>query len=265
MESYGFDCHQGRLPGRSVEAQNLGCNLDLGNGRHHFVQMLYDDGGWNVEIERTYVPEYAEFRLAEEDSTLALSSYIEQKMQSYSPIISGGGVSNSGRLQEFVTGARRDDGRIAVRAACGVVIDVEFDESVSAQLMSDCEKHLLRTVKKLSQPQGDDAYRVAAPSEFDWEKHFISLVSGDNALVLEGRYIFPGVHTPCLWISNCCSWEGGFYLDSCRAPTESELQIIQTCLHQVKSRRSDAFTDCLRSSRVKAGCEEQADGSRICF
>lgn len=37
MESYGFRCHQGRLPHRSVKAQVLGCNLDLGDGRKHFV------------------------------------------------------------------------------------------------------------------------------------------------------------------------------------------------------------------------------------
>lgn len=265
MESYGFDCHQGRLPDRSVEAQNLGCNLDLGNGRHRFVQMLYDDGGWNVEIERTYVPEYAELRLPEEDSALALSSYIEQKMENHFSHISGGGASNSGLPQEFVTGARRNDGRIAVRAACGVIVNIELDESVSAQFMSDCEQHLLRTAKKLSQPQGKDAYRVAAPSEFEWEKHFVSLVSGDNALVLEGHYTFAEAHTPCLWISDCCSWEGGLYLDSCRVPTETERQTIQTCLHKVESRRSNEFTDCLRTSGVKAGCEVQADGSRICF
>jgi len=33
MESYGFSCHQGRVPHRSLEAQLLGCNLDLGDGR----------------------------------------------------------------------------------------------------------------------------------------------------------------------------------------------------------------------------------------
>lgn len=265
MESYGFFCHRSGLPDRSVGAQSLGCNLDLGNGRYRFVQMLYDNGEWNVQIERTYVPESAELRLPEEDSTLALSSYIEQKMEDYSSHISGGGQSNSGLPQEFATGARREDGRIAVRAACGAVINVEIDESVSEQLMSDCERYLLRTVKKLSQAQGDSSYRVAAPSEFEWEKHFASLVSGDSAWVLEGRYTFAEAHTPCLWISDCCSREGGIYLDSCRAPTKPELQVIQTCLHQVESRRSDEFADCLRTSGVNAGCEVQDDGSRICF
>ena len=265
MESYGFDCHQGRLPDRSVEAQSLGCNLDLGDGRYHFVQMLYDNGGWNVETERTYWPEYSEAKTLEEDPALALSSYIQQEMKGYSMHSSGGGISNFNLPEEYQTGARRNDGRIRVRAMCGVVFGLQLDETVSTQIKSDCESKLLRTVKRLSQPQGAGPYRVAAPSEFEWEKRFAKLASGDTALVLKGRYTFTEEHVPCLWISDCCSSDGFFYLDSCRAPSEIELRTIQTCLSEVESRRSEEFTDCLRTAGLKAGCEEQADGSRICF
>ncbi len=265
MKSYGFECHQGRLPGRSVEAQSLGCNLDLGDGRYHFVQMLYDNGGWNVETEKTYWPEYSEAKTPEEDSALALSSYIQQEMKGYS-MHSSGGVTNDLNLpQEFQTGARRNNGRIAVRIMCGVVFGLQIDETESTQTKSDCQSKLLYTVKKLSQPQGTGPYRVAAPSEFEWERRFAKLVSGDTALVLDGRYTFTEKHVPCLWISDCCSIDGLFYFGSCRAPSENERRIIQTCLSEEETRRSVEFTGCLRRAGVQAGCENQADGSRICY
>ena len=116
MESYGFQCHQSRRPHKSIVAQTLGCNLDLGDGRKHFVQMLYDNGKWSVETERTYWPDYSEARTPEEDPDLALSSYIQREMDDYS-VHSSGGIPNSFDLPDaFTTGARRNDGLIAVRA-----------------------------------------------------------------------------------------------------------------------------------------------------
>ena len=265
MESYGFQCHQSRRPGESIDAQMLGCNLDLGDGRKHFVQMLFNNGEWNVETEHTYLPETDEVKTPEEDSALALSNYIQQEMTGNSMHSSGGGNNDLNMPQEFHTGARRDNGHVAVRAMCGVVFGLQLDESVSTQFKSDCERRLLRTVKRLSQPQGTNAYRVPAPSDFEWERRVARLISGDTALILEGRYIFSEKHVPCLWISDCCSTEGHFYLDSCRAPTESELQIIESCLEEVERLRSEEFTDCLRAASMEVGCEDQADGSRICF
>lgn len=263
MESYGFQCQSGRTPHRSVEAQVLGCNLALGDGNYHFVQMLYDDGGWNVETERTYRPEYSEAKAPHEDSELALADYIRNTMEGYSPH-SSGGMANPGDLQQqFETGARRKDGRVAVRAVCGVVSGPELDEAVSEQLKSGCEERLLRTVKKLSQPEAKGSFRVPGTSEFDWESRFAWLASGDRVLVWEGRYTFTEPHVPCLWISDCCSSEGIFYLGSCRTPTAGELQEIDTCLEK-ETIHTDEFVGCLRAAGVRAGCEDQADGSQIC-
>lgn len=266
MESYGFFCHQSRRPGKSIEAQHLGCNLDLGDGRYHFVQMLYDNGGWNVEVENTYFPDYDEPRWPQEDPSLALSSYIEQKMDQYSMHSSGGGTNARGQPTDSFSGTRRIDGRIAVGAACGTTVGLEYDKDVETQLMADCERLLLRTVKGLSQSKPTGPYHVSAPSEFDWDKEVVSLVSGDTALILEGRYEFANAHTPCRWISDCCSTEGAIYLSSCRVPSESELQIIQGCLEKVgmKTPRSEKFTDCLRMAKMEIGCEDQSDGSQIC-
>ena len=264
MESYGFDCHQSRAADKSIEAIRLGCNLDLGDGRYHFVQMLHDNGGANIEVERTYWPEYSESKTPEEDSYLALTSYIRNEMTRYSMHSSGGGAVHLNESLQFETGARRNDGHVSVRAICGVVIGVELDEALSEQIRSYCESRLLRTVKKLGQPQATGPYRVARLSEFEWKTRFVRLVSGDSALIVEGRYAFAEPHVPCLWISDCCSRNGSLYLDSCRVPAESELQSIETCLDEVETRRSEQFVDCLRSAGVKVGCEDQADGSLIC-
>jgi hypothetical protein len=267
MESYGFKCHQGREPGRSIEAQHMGCNLELGDGRYHFVQMLYDNGEWNVDVQNTYFPDYDEPRWPEEDPSLALTSYIARKMEKYSSHSSGGGTSAGGQPQATYSGTMRVDRRVAVGAACGTIIGLEYDESASTQLMADCERSLLRTVKGLSQPRMSGPYTVAAPSEFEWDRQFVTLVSGDNALIIEGRYVFADVHMPCRWISDCCSIDGAVYLNSCRAPSERELQIIQSCLEEVgmKTLRSEKFTDCLRTAKMEVGCEDQADGSQVCF
>ena len=267
MESYGFKCHQNRQPGKSIEAQHMGCNLDLGDGRYHFVQMLYDNSEWNVDVQNTYFADYDEPRWPEEDPSLALSSYIGQKMDKYSSYSSGSGTSAGGEPQATYSGTMRIDRRVAVGAACGTIIGLEYDESVSTELMADCERSLLRTVKGLSQPRTTGTYTVVAPSEFEWDRQFVTLVSGDNALIIEGRYVFADVHTPCRWISDCCSIDGAVYLNSCRAPSESELHIIQSCLEEVgmETLRSEEFTDCLRMAKMDVGCEDQADGSQVCF
>ena len=265
LESFGYRCHQNRRPGTSITAQHLGCNLDLGDGRKHFVQMLYDDGGWTVEVQKTYYPDSYEPRWPEEDPSLALSTFIEQRMSGYSMQGSGAGATSRGQPQATFTGARRVDGRLVLGAACGAVIGLDDNGSTEKQLAADCERALSRSVKSLSQSHPGEPYRVAGASEFQWAREFVRLVSGDNALVITGHYAFAEMRTPCRWISDCCSSEGVIYLGSCRTPSETELQSIQTCLAEVESLRSDEFEDCLRADGVRVGCEQQADGSSICF
>ena len=178
---------------------------------------------------------------------------------------SGGGYSDLGKPLRFETGARRVDGRVAVRATCGVIVGVEHDEAMSKQASSDCESRLLRTVMRLSQPLAASPYRVAGPSEFNWESRFAKLVSGDTALIVEGQYTFTEKHVPCRWISDCCSSNGSIYLGSCRVPTKSETRNIDNCLAEVGTHHSEQFIGCLRAAGVKVGCEDQVDGSQICF
>ena len=177
----------------------------------------------------------------------------------------GAGTNAQGQDTSFVSGARRIEGRLAVSANCGSVVGVERDSDVDTTLADDCEKLLLRTVKSLSQSTPDQPYLVPAPSDFDWNEKLVTLASSDTALILEGRYEFADVHTPCRWVSDCCSVGGIYYLDSCREPTASELEIVQTCLSKAKSPRSSEFEGCLRSAGVKTGCEVQPDGSKICY
>jgi len=117
MESYGFQCHQIRMPNKSIEAYILGCNMALSEGRNQFVQLLYDDGGWNVELQKTSTPEPDEFRAAEEDSDLALSTYMREEMKGYAMLSGGTGSSEyfDGTLA-LETGMRRQGEQIVVRA-----------------------------------------------------------------------------------------------------------------------------------------------------
>jgi len=55
------------------------------------------------------------------------------------------------------------------------------------------------------------------------------------------------------------------YLGSCRILTENELQAIKSCLAEGLPSRSEEYAACLREAGVKVGCDEQADGSRICY
>ena len=265
LESFGFRCDQNRRPSKSITAQHLGCNLDLGDGRYHFVQMLFDDGAWTVEVQKTYYPDYDEPRWPEQDSSLALSNYIKEQMSGYSMQSSSSGATAHGQPQEILTGAHRVDRRLLVGAACGAVIGLDGNKSVEEKLAADCEHSLSRSVKALSQSQAGKPYRVAGSSDFEWARDFVRLVSGDSALVITGHYQFAEVHTPCRWISDCCAGEGVYYLGSCRVLSDAELQSVQACLTQVESHRSDEFQECLRAEGVRAGCERQADGSSICY
>lgn len=266
MTSYGFKCHQSRRHDVSLEAEFLGCNMPLADGRYQFVQMLYDDGGWAVENQHTYQPEIEEYRAPEEDAGLALSAYVRTEMKNYSTDIGGSGstenLSSAFRLE---IGTQRRGELIVVRAVCGAVIDTQHDERISAGTKADCEKNMLRTIRKLSQPQTAGAYSAAGAGDVEWTNKTVTLVSGNQAFVVDGHYRFAKLHKPCLWISECCSSDGMIYLDSCRAPTDSELLAVSSCLARGLQGRTDEFAGCLSEADVEVGCEDQPDGSRICY
>jgi len=46
---------------------------------------------------------------------------------------------------------------------------------------------------------------------------------------------------------------------------EVELQAVKSCLAQKLRLHSLGYFDCLRDADVKVDCDEQADGSRICY
>lgn len=265
MASYGFECSIGRTPCESRLAQLLSCNLDLGDGRAHFVQMTYDGNNWGIDLEKTYVLEYEAPRIPEENPDVALSGYLRQQMDGYSGYDSGSGTDGHGVHTGLEIGVRRQGVDLQMRALCGFTYAEMPDESVSARWRSDCERRLYRMIKSLSQSDPAGPYRVAGPSEIEWQTHSATLVSGHNALILDGRYSFPEGHRPCRDISDCCSEDGALYLQSCRTPTETELKAIDQCLEAGHGRGSDDFVGCLRAAGVKAGCQVQDDGSYLCY
>ncbi len=266
FKSYGYVCHQRRSYSRSLEAYRLSCNLALPGGRYHYVQALYDDGGWAVENQHTYLPEPDEVRTEAEDSGLALSAYVSEQMKSYR---GQSGQSGSHREPdkhvEIQTGTRKEDKYRVIRALCAMTFDSYPDQAALSNFNSECETQLLRTIRMISQPEEAGPFRAAGPSEIEWQSRTVVLASADNAVVFDGRYVFESDQTPCLWISDCCSTDGYMYLDSCRVPTEAELQSVKSCLSQGLQPRSEDFFACMREANVKIGCDEQADGSRICY
>ena len=117
----------------------------------------------------------------------------------------------------------------------------------------------------ISQSTATSSYRAAGATEVEWKSKTVVIVSGDSAFVVEGYFTFAAKHKSCRLINDCCSRDGSTYLDSCRVVTEIELQTIMSCLAAGLKLGSDEYFDCLRKADVKVGCEEQADGSRICY
>ena len=269
LKSYGFVCHQSRRYDMSLEAYGLGCNLALADGRYHFVQVLYDDGGWAVENQHTYLPEQDEIRTEAEDTGLALSNYVHEEMKNHSILLSRSGtVVGSGHLNgpsEIEIGTRRQGEQIGLRAVCGAALGDQPNEMASMGIEALCEDTLLRSIVMYSQPQAPGPYRAAGAAEIDWSSKTATLASSDTALIIEGNYTFPQKHRPCRFINDCCATESHIYLDSCRVPTESELEAVKICLARDLQSLTEEYFACMREADVKIGCDEQADGSRICY
>lgn len=266
MVSYGFHCDQYRMPNKSMEAFMLGCNAVRPDGRYQFVQLLYDNDNWIVDFQETYVPEHAELVVAADDPELALSAYIREEMQSYAMFSSGGIVVEN--FDDFVTietGTLWHERQMGVRGMCGVVIDGQADDAMAETIRLGCEMEVLRTIMKLSQPSAASPFRAAGASEVEWNSRIATISSGDFALVVEGNYSFAKDHTSCLLTNDCCLGDGSIYLDSCRIPTEMELRAVKFCLAAGLRRRSEEYSGCLRDAGVSVGCEDQADGSRMCY
>lgn len=266
MEAYGYRCHESRSLSRSLDAQRLGCNRPLGDGRMHFAQMAYDDGSWVIDNQHSYLPDRVEDRPDWENAQTSLSAYVSGEMRGYSMHSSGGSPTwHRPERFEFETGAGWEEQQRLVRAVCGATIVDPADDTLASDVLSECEKALLRTIRKLSQPPASGPFRAAGANEIEWQNRTVTLSSGDTALIIVGRHVFQAEGKSCLMISDCCSTDGSVYLMSCRTPTDAERRAISSCLEQELRPRSEAFLSCLREQQVKVGCEEQPDGSRLCY
>lgn len=266
MEAYGFRCGGNRVPEWSPEPSWHGCNIPLGDGRLHFVQISSDGTGWKVANQESYLPEVDEAVAPEEDTQEALSTFMRDAMKSYrSHSGRSGGHRDPDKQVEIQIGIRKEDENRIIRALCAMTFDSYPDEVVISEFKSDCETQLLRTIKRISQPEEAGPFRAAGRSEIEWQSRNVVLASADKAIVLDGRHVFESNQTPCQWISGCCSTDGAIYLDSCRTPTEPDKQGISSCLTQGLRPRSEEFLHCLSDQDVMVGCEDQADGSRICY
>jgi len=168
-------------------------------------------------------------------------------------------------LIEIQTGARFERAALTVRAICAVVDDGTPTKLLEKGIRERCEYRLLRAVKKLSQSQLEGPYRVAGPSEIKWQTLHTFMATGDALFVVEGYVSRRNSWKPCIWMSDCCSSEGSFYLDSCRTPSAEDMLAIENCLNVGFKRRSAEFIACLQNQRVKVGCTEQPDGSQLCY
>jgi len=201
-----------------------------------------------------------------ENPDLALSAYLYDQSSKYSQHAGGGmNIESSERPVSFTTGAKRRDKSIDMLALCGVIVEGEPDDVLQESLLAGCEERLLRTIKKLSQPAEPGPYRAAGASEIDWQSRVVTLITSDIAFVVEGHHTSNQQFTPCLWIDSCCKTNGALYLDSCREPSEVEWRAIDHCQSMGLGCRSPEYLACLREQGVKAGCELQPDGSRLCY
>ena len=207
-----------------------------------------------------------DMNLIANDPSMALSAYLYEQTPEHSQHSGGGmGIEGTDRSVAFTTGAKPHEDGIDMHAMCGFIFDGELDDTLHAPLLAACEERLLRTIKKLSQPSEPGPYRAAGASEIKWQSRVVTLITSDIAYVVEGHYLSDQRFTPCVWINDCCATNGALYLDSCREPSDAEWQAIDHCQAKGLGCRSPDYMACLREQGIKAGCEPQPDGSRLCY
>ena len=266
LESYGYECRTGRDYTTSLEARQVNCDIVLSDTHAQFVQMLYDDGTWSIQHADSYELDYSEPPPAAEHAGMALSERVSAELDGYFVLSSGGGYSPGRQSVDSTAGARRVDERRAFRAACGVIErHGHFDEAMLEDLRAECERVLLRTIRRGTQPPGDEPYRAGGKNDIEWRSQRATLANGDTAMLLIGESIQPRPGPACLAVSGCCSSDGVMYLDSCREPTVDEFGVIEDCLDRGIQIRTDEFHSCLRDAGVRTGCEDRPDGSRLCY
>lgn len=265
LTSSGYVCN--RLGGTAVAvaAYRLSCNADMSNGRKHFAQLLYDGVGWAVETQEVYVPDSAHDPDEPVAPDLILDTYLRGQTSDSNWF--GGGISIAENGRSIVVHIENSRGNkdMEMRALCGLVLFEEPRLGASSVLKDECQSRFLRTIMMFSQPDRTSPFRAAGANELRWSETRASLRSGDSALILEARYDFPRGHVSCRLQPSCCSRAGSIYLDSCREPSQQEEAAVNECLATGLKRRSVEYNNCLRSRGTGIGCEEQDDGSRLCF
>ncbi len=265
LESYGYECHSQRDYHESLVARQIGCNLQLADGQKRFVQMEFDGSTWTTTSDHVYDPQPYVPASPYADMGEALTDYVQAEMRGFVTGISSSGSSSTGTYTDEITGVRREGDTRLFRAVCGVTVNERPVDSFSAETKSHCEKLLLSTMKSMTEPPGGQPFRAGGASQIDWHSELVTLKSGDRALIVEGRSLQPRPGPACRSISDCCATDGVMYLDSCRTPTDSEFAAIADCLADDLQPRTAEFMGCLRAQNVKVGCEDQPDGSRLCY
>ena len=231
--------------------------------------MSWLDGVWTIEADREYTRGQGHIRKPPgEDIDAALEAYTQGEMRGWHRHTTGAGSGSNehGSFDtDFIMGVRRDGDYRHFRALCAVAGDGQPVDTYADHAKADCEDHFLRTIKRASQPRGDEPYVTGGASQVEWSSKMDTIMTGGQALIIDGRFSAKQPYAPCLSLSDCCSMDGSIYLDSCRAPTEDELRVIDACLRNGHRTYENEYQACLRDADVKIGCEEQPDGSRLCY
>ena len=268
LTTYGFRCHGSPARQTAVDAYRLGCNAPTGDGRNHFVQMLKHRGEWTIEYSRTSELASSHDDEPRTDPDAMLAAYVDERMANRHTQSSGTTLGSTGVI-DFKTVVRREGGALVLHGMCGSVIPPrhgpEHGDRVQAAVRQECEARMLRSMRMLGPTPDGETYRVAAEHEIVWESSPVTVSADVDAIIVEGLYTFPSGHRPCRYVSGCCSSAGTMYLGNCREPTETELTAISACLEDQVRIRTPEFEACLREQDIRAGCELQPDGSKICY
>ncbi len=266
MQGFGFTCDRLASPQTAIGAFRLSCNAPLADGRLHFVQMQNDTEEWTIERQRSYFPDSAPYNIEPLEGPLSnLADYIQDQMANMTLLHSGTEetMQRSRIVFEVRSGSAGDT--MALMAICGTELDGEPSDALVGDIRSHCGRLLRRNIVRFAQPDGDSPYRVYGMDETTWTTTRTIVGADLDALLLEGRYLFPSNHTPCRFISDCCSRDGSMYLESCREPSVTEHEAIVVCLERGLRIRTGRFHECLREQDVPVGCELQSDGSSLCY